>query len=173
MQPEDFKLALDDVRARHLALVNLILFTDQKAMAVFRLYVTIGIAAGAAAAASFFRDDGLLIFARWSMALTAIWLALGAFFCFRAMSRGSINLPGRGPEFWAWAMDPRVETRAVIDAYLAELAERQAINRRLNERTALFLDIAVTMGIATPLLFAIPFLCELIWNYYLRYFSTF
>ncbi|KKX30264.1 hypothetical protein [Rhizobium sp. LC145] len=169
MQPDDFKLALDDVRARHTALVNLILFTDQKAMGVFRLYVTLGIAAGAAAAASFFRDDALLVFARWSMAMTALWLAVAAFFCFRAMSRGSINLPGRGPEFWQWAMLPQVETKSAMDAYLEELGGRQALNRRLNENTALYLDIAVTMGIATPLIIALPVGIEFVWTNYLRY----
>ncbi|NKM99455.1 hypothetical protein [Rhizobium leguminosarum] len=97
MKIDDLKIALDDVRARQTALVNLIIFTDQKAMAVFRLYVTLGIAAGAAGAASFFRNDALLEFARWAMVATACWLALGALFCFRAMSRASINLPGRGP----------------------------------------------------------------------------
>ncbi|MCD2183659.1 hypothetical protein [Rhizobium sp. GN54] len=152
---DDFKLIIDDVRARQAALVNLIIFTDQKAMAVFRLYVTLGIAAGVTGAASFFRRDELLEFARWSMVATAIWLAIGALFCFRAMSRSSINLPGRGPEFWQWALHSENDQQEVADAYLNELKERQKSNRDLNERTAAALDIAVKMGVATPIITAV------------------
>ncbi|MBY5753701.1 hypothetical protein E0H51_07140 [Rhizobium leguminosarum bv. viciae] len=155
MKIDDLKIALDDVRARQTALVNLIIFTDQKAMAVFRLYVTLGIAAGAAGAASFFRNDALLEFARWAMVATACWLALGALFCFRAMSRASINLPGRGPEFWQWAMRPENEPHEVAEAYLVELLDRQKVNRELNEKTAGALATAVKMGIATPLITAV------------------
>ncbi|THK35641.1 hypothetical protein EHS39_23725 [Ensifer sp. MPMI2T] len=164
MKADDFKVALDDARARHTALVNLILFTDQKAMAVFRLYVTLGIGAGITAAAGFFRDDELLQFSRWSMLATAEWLAIGALFCFRAMSRSSINLPGRGAEFWQWAMLPQHGAEDVAEAYFAELLETQKANRSLNERTASALDIAVKMGIATPLITAIAGAAPLINN---------
>jgi hypothetical protein len=150
MSEDDLKIAIDDARHRHLALVNLILFTDQKAMAVFRLYVTIGIAAAAAGIAGFFRDDHLLVFARWSLLASAVTLALGAYFCFKAMSRANINLPGRGAEFWQWALDDRVSLRDAVTAYLKELESRQTSNRALNERTAAELDRAVKMGISTP-----------------------
>jgi hypothetical protein len=152
---DDFKLAFDDVRARQTALVNLIIFTDQKAMTIFRLYVTLGIAAGVTGAAGFFRPDALLEFARWGMVATACWLAVGAIFCFRAMSQSSINLPGRGPEFWLWALRPEIEYQEVVEAYLHELQERQKSNRDLNEKTAAAMNVAVKMGIATPLITAV------------------
>lgn len=162
---EDFKLAFDDVRARQGALVSLIIFTDQKAMAVFRMYVTLGIAAGVAGAASFFRSDALLEFARWGLVATACWLAIGAMFCFKAMSRSSINLPGRGPEFWLWAMKPENEYREVVVEYLNELQRRQKANRDLNEKTAAALDTAVKIGIATPLITALAAAAPLFLNH--------
>jgi len=156
VKPDDFKIILDDVRARHMALVNLILFTDQKAMAVFRLYVTLGIAAAATAATGFFREDQLLQFARWPLIITAAWLAIGALYCFHAMTRPSINLPGRGPEFWEWALKPENETIEVVNAYLSELRERQQVNRKLNDDAAGSLAVAIWVGITTPAITALP-----------------
>jgi hypothetical protein len=150
MKPDDLKIALDDARARHQALVNLVLFTDQKAMAVFRIYVTIGVAAAVTAPAGFFRSDELLQFSRWSMSTSALMLAIGAYFCTKAMSRATINLPGRGAEFWLWAMDERVTIDKAVGAYLSELHQKQDVNRDLNEKTAAALHTAVQVGMWTP-----------------------
>lgn len=155
MSDEDLKFAIDDARCRHQALVSLILYTDQKAMAVFRLYVTIGIAAAAAAVAGFFESDAILVFAKWSLTAAALSLALGAYFCFLAMTRAFINLPGRGADFWNWAVQHQIPLQQAASAYLKELETKQAANRSLNENTASHLDTAVKLGIATPVIAAV------------------
>ncbi len=159
----DLKVALDDMRARQLALVNLILFTDQKAIALFRLYVTIAIAAGATAAAGFFKTDALMQFTRWSLLTAAVMLAIGAFQCSRAMASTVITLPGRGADFWEWAIGASDDD--ILNAYIKEAMARQKNMRTVNERTAKTLANAVRLGVSTPVVAAIAGMVPIGANY--------
>ena len=47
---DKLKLALDDIRARRKALLDLIVLADQQAMGYLRLYVTLGLATASGAA---------------------------------------------------------------------------------------------------------------------------
>ena len=46
---DKLKLALDDIRARHKAVYDLIVLTEQQALSFLRLYVTLGLAAASGA----------------------------------------------------------------------------------------------------------------------------
>lgn len=150
MRP-DLKTMLDDVRARDAALMNLMLFVDRQAMALFRVYVTVGVASAAASAAGQFNRDVLFHEARWATLAAALVLAFGCFACLKAMVPSKVGLPGRGAEFWVWARDELVTEDQMIAQYLGHAEASQAINRITNGQTAAWLSRAKRAGIAAPL----------------------
>lgn len=150
MKHSDLKIVLDDVRARDVALVNLITFTDRQAMALFRVYVTVGAATAVAAASGILGVDPLLHFAGPSTAAIALTLALACYFCLRAMVPTEIGLPGRPAEFWQWSIDERVHLEDVLSYYLDQAKAVQDRNRKTNKRGAAALTWAKRLGIMAP-----------------------
>ncbi len=51
LEKDDFKTGIEDVRARHAAVVSLIYLADRQALQLLRSYVTLGIATASGAAA--------------------------------------------------------------------------------------------------------------------------
>ncbi|MDX8530087.1 hypothetical protein RFM41_12110 [Mesorhizobium sp. VK25A] len=150
MKHADLKIVMDDVRARDAALLNLIIFTDRQAMALFRVYVTVGAATAVAAASGFLGVDPLLHFAGPSTAAIALTLGLACYFCLRAMTPADIGLPGRPAEFWQWTADDRVQVEDVIGHYLSQAKAVQDQNRKTNEEGARALAWAKRLGIIAP-----------------------
>ncbi|WP_267423178.1 hypothetical protein [Methylobacterium sp. GC_Met_2] len=144
------KLALDDVRVRQKALLDLILFQDQQAMGLLRLYVTLGIAAASGSLATIFSNEA------WKSALGAgllvavAPLSLGTAYCFRATWAASIGFPGREPNFWQWASHPDIEEGGVREAYLAQLSDSMEVNHGLNAKCATLIKWAKLCGALTP-----------------------
>ncbi|MER9091530.1 hypothetical protein NKI34_10430 [Mesorhizobium sp. M0700] len=147
----DLKTILDDARARDTALINLIIFTDRQAMALFRVYVTVGAATAVAAASGLLGVDPLLHFAGPSTAAIALVLAVACWFCLRAMVPSDVGLPGRAAEFWQWTTDELISEEHVLRAYLQQTKAVQDVNRATNERGAIALSWAKRLGIAAPI----------------------
>lgn len=147
----DPKLAYDDVRARLAAMVNLILFQEQQAMALFRLYVTVGIALATVLSGAFLTaEPEALLPSRWGIATAGILIVIGAFACMMAMRPGDVALPGRGADFWLWALDGGTSDEVSV-AYMQAQIERFASNRRLNQRNDRWLRWAKGMGLLAPI----------------------
>jgi hypothetical protein len=148
----DLKTMLDDVRARDSALLQLILFTDRQAMALFRIYASIAVAAAAAAAAAFGSGTAaFLMMTRWSLLAMALVLVLACIACLRAMVPAGVGLPGRGADFWQWGVEQSTTDDAFVAAYLNAARKAQDGNRRTNELGAIALMWAKRLGIAAPL----------------------
>ena len=147
---DDWKIAIEDARHRHAAIVNLIYFTFRKRWdsCAFMLRLELRWQQGAAAALS---SNSIIPWAAgWSLGVTAITLSVGSWFCFRAMGTVTINLPGRGAEFWLWAAKEDVGRGAVFTTYLDNLKEKHAVNNSVNERTSKALRTAKVCGMITP-----------------------
>ena len=143
-----FKVGLDDARARHAAVVNLILFTDTQALGLLRLYIPLGIATASGAVASFSKNPTIPVAAGVALAAATVCLIVASWLCFRAMATTKINLQGRGAEFWEWAADQSASD--TFRHYMQNLKAKQAENNKLNARTARMLDFAKKCAIASP-----------------------
>lgn len=62
-----------------------------------------------------------------------------------------INLPGRDPDFWQWAIRPDVERSLVLAKYLETLKEKAANNLRRNRLSSMALMVAKLCGVGAPL----------------------
>jgi len=142
---------MDDLRARHQAVVDLIYFTDQQATALLQLYVTIALASGAGAITAFTGDQLLTKAAGWGLLMALAPLAVGCHYCLRASSTAALNLPGRGAEFWLWASRDDVSETDALAAYLENLAAKQQANNQVNASTAGALRRAKQSGIAAAI----------------------
>jgi hypothetical protein len=149
---EDLKTAIDDARARHVAVVQLIQIADTHAMSLLTFYTTLGVAAATGAAAGLSNAALLPRAAGWALASVVPVAVFSAVFCFLAMRTTRLNLPGREAKFWLWALDPAVARRDVFVEYLKNLATKNELNNRVNERTGGFLRIAKLSGIAIPVI---------------------
>lgn len=145
------KVALDDARARQTALLQLIYFTDQQAMGLLRLYVTIGLAAAAGAAAGLGPEAWLPKAVSIGLGFAAAALTIGCFFCFLTMRTAQVGLPGRGPEFWRTAMELS-DLDHVVAQYLEELEAGQRRDRETNRRSGKSFERAKWAGISAPAL---------------------
>lgn len=144
------KIALDDVRVRQKALLDLILFQDQQAMGLLRLYVTVGIAAASGSLATIFSEDVWKIALGAGLLAAVVPLSIGTSYCFRAAWAAEVGFPGREPSFWQWASHPDIEEGGVRDAYLHQLAAALEVNFKLNVKSAHFIKSAKLCGALTP-----------------------
>lgn len=149
---EDLKIAIDDARARHAAIVQLIYFTDSQAMSLLNYYTTIGVAAATGAVAALSTDTILPRAAGWALASAVPFSVAAALLCFFAMRTTRINLPGREADFWIWGMNPAIDRKRVFIEYLNNLKSKNELNTRTNERTGRTLRAAKISGIAIPLI---------------------
>ncbi|ODR98396.1 hypothetical protein AUC68_08105 [Methyloceanibacter methanicus] len=144
------QFAIDDARQRHAALTELIYFTDSQAMALLRLYSTVGIAMASASAALFAADPPVSTALAWALASATVVLVIGAVFCWLAMQTLQVSLPGRGAEFWLWAMDARVTAASAFTKYLENLEKESVWNREVNDTTSQHLMAAKIAGVLAP-----------------------
>lgn len=145
------KLALDDVRARQKALLDLILFQDQQAMGLLRLYVTLGLAAASGAVAVLLGPSTFPFALGISLLAAVAPLFAGAVYCFRAAQAASVGFPGLHPSFWKWASDPQIEPADMRDAYLNQLSTSMDLNHDLNDRLGGLIKIAKLCGGVSPI----------------------
>lgn len=163
LSEDDWKIAIEDARLRHGAVVNLIYFTDTQAMALLRLSVTIGIASASGAIAGLARDYLVPKPLGWALAAATMALAAGSWFCLRAMRTSKINLPGRGADFWLWAAGPEVNRENAFRVYLENLKEKHIDNNKLNIRNSFALRCAkIICGVVAPLA-ALAVGCAALW----------
>lgn len=151
LDSNDARIALDDARARHAAVVALIYFTEQQAMGLLRLYTTLSLAAASAAAAGFLHTAQLPRPLQFALLGATAVLLFGAGNCLAAMKSAAISLPGRDPDFWIWATEESVTREQWIEAYLSNLNGKAKANRDLNKRSARALARAKLCAIAAPL----------------------
>lgn len=152
IEDTEFRTIIEDARVRHAAGVALIMATDSQAMALMRLYVTVGIATASGAAAGLSTAATFVPHAVGA-ALAAATLAVvaGAGFCLRTMGSGEINLPGRDPDFWQWARHPGVDRTSILSAYLSALENGARINSAMNQKGAFALKRAKLCALIAPL----------------------
>lgn len=148
-------VALDDVRARHQAVVDLIYFTDQQATTLLQLYVTVGLALATAAATALSGATPIPVAAGWGLLASVGALGLGCYFCLKATEARALNLPGRGAEFWIWASREDVSEEEAFSAYLKNLEAKQLSNNAVNAVTAGALKRAKRAGALTPAVFVV------------------
>ncbi|MFG1255908.1 hypothetical protein V5F79_01185 [Xanthobacter flavus] len=147
------QIAIEDVRAKHTALFELIRFTDQQAMALLGLYTTIAVAAAAGFGASLGPNRLIPLSAGVAMLVAAAFLVVGAACCFRVIRSATISTPGREAEFWVWATTtPTIGGAAVLSAYLRQADDMMEKNRIVNESGTAWLRRARGFGMAAPLL---------------------
>src|SRR5215218_8774741 len=145
-----WKIAIEDARARHAAIVNLIYFTDTQALGLLRLYVTIGLAAASAAAAVFVNKLGIPAYLGWPLLIVTLTLSAGSWNCLQAMETSALNLPGRPPDFWLWATKEATAEHTAFAAYMENLDQKQRQNDKVNIQTSSSLTTAKLCGAATP-----------------------
>jgi hypothetical protein len=146
----DLKIAMDDMRAHQASLVALITATDQKALALYRLYATIAPAAGATGIGLLSSSETLARFGSWALIALAAMLVVGCFLCSRALISSRIALPGRDASFWQWTLDEDATDSEILQGYCKELIPMQVETRNLNERTAGWFSLAVSVGFIAP-----------------------
>lgn len=148
LEPDQLKFAAEDARARHTALVQLIYFTEQQATSLLRLYITLAVAAASAAVAGWGGQSIISGPLTWGLGAAAIVLIAASMQCYRAMAPAEIGLPGRGPEFWLWALnDDGVDYKHALTTYLRNLDETINKDRETNRRAGAALKWAKRIGI--------------------------
>jgi hypothetical protein len=152
LSKDDLKMAIDDARVRHAAVVQLIYFTDQQAMSLLTFYTTVGIAAATGAVAAWAGTTVVPHAAAWALGSAVPVAFVAALFCFFAMRTSKLSLPGRDAEFWLWALEPRVKRKDVFVAYLKNLRDKNGQLARLNKRTGYALRGAKISGMLLPLI---------------------
>lgn len=146
---------LEDLRARHQAVVDLIYFTDTQATTLLQLYVTVGLALGTGGVSALTGNAPLPLAVGWGLVASTVPLLAGCFHCLRATAARSLNLPGRGAEFWRWASTEGLSEEDVLDAYLANLEVKQVANNDLNQITAGALKRAKRAGAVAPIVLVV------------------
>jgi hypothetical protein len=147
----EFRTVIEDARAKHAAIVNLMLVSDAQAIGLLRLYVPLAIATASgmfAATGAPFHSYSL------AMALMAMstTLLVGSGFCLYALRPVVVNLPGREPAFWIWAMRADVSAEDALTAYLDQLDTKQEQNRAVNMTTVFALRWAKICGLLAPVM---------------------
>lgn len=150
LDKDELKIAVEDARARQVALVQLLYFIDTQAMNFLRTYITIeaaAVSAIVAASASNWSFKAELIAAALGMLLALI---AGSYYCFYTMRTVNITLPGRGPDFWIWGLDRAVPHDDVALEYMTALQETMQKNRAINEKSSRSLERAKLSGVLSP-----------------------
>jgi hypothetical protein len=147
----EIRLAIEDARARHAAVVALIYFTDTQAMGLLRLYATLALATASGGTVTFTSHAPFSRSLALALAAATMVLVVGAAFCLRAMRSGVISLPGRPADFWLWAMGPDVNQHDWSRKYLDNLAEKASLNEKLNAGSARALQLAKFCALILPI----------------------
>lgn len=152
----DSKIILDDVRGRHQALTNLILYNDRQAVLLFRIFITVVLALTAATATAFLNPDwGYLGVWKWGLFGVAVSFAAGCFACLRAMAPADIGLAGQGADFWLWVLGEKdfdnPFDRQKLEEYLKRAMDMQKKDIKTNEKGVRALNWAKRLALASPL----------------------
>jgi len=150
LERDELKIAVEDARARQTALVQLMYFLDTQAMNFLRTYITIEAAVVSAIVVAISNAWPFKVELLGSLFGLFGSILVGSFFCFRTMRTVTIILPGRGPEFWTWALDKEISHDEVALAYLQSLEGSINENRRINEASSKELDRARFCGLLSP-----------------------
>lgn len=151
LRTEDWHFAIEDARTRHQALMNLILATDQQAMSLLALYVTLGSGAASAFVASIGQIALIPSVFTFPLLAATVMFAFGAFSCLKVVETKKFSLPGRDAEFWLWASRDDVEAPVAYREYLTSLQVMYIANVALNNIEAVKLNYARQCGIAAPI----------------------
>jgi hypothetical protein len=147
----EFRTIIEDARTRHAAVVTLMYSSDSQAIGLLRAYSTLGIATASGALAGFGDPSSMITRPlAWGLLAAAIVLVLGAVFCFIVLRSTSINLPGRDPDFWQWAMHPDVDRSEVLVRYLENLKIKATDNQGRNAASSQALKWAKLCGVGAP-----------------------
>ncbi|GEM_PF-2273648 len=149
---DDWKIAIEDARFRHNAVLGLIYAADNQAMGLLRLYLTIALATSTGAASSLLEGSKIpptIGFSLLAVTATLIW---SSWQCFKTIEVADINMPGRGAEFWLWAADNNIERKKYAYEYLKTLAEKHKLNNQINNRQTRALRRAKLGGISSPVI---------------------
>lgn len=157
-EADDIRFALTDANSRQEALLNLLYQTDQRALGLISLYFTLSIATGSVAVTGLSDGNSIPISLVVGLAISAAIFFVGGLFCLRAMKTQSVGFPGRGPEFWLWAIENDVEFTSAATEYLKELDRNIRLNRDNNQDSALAMKrakmcgaVALSAGLAAAL----------------------
>ena len=152
LNDEQLQFAVEDARTRHEAVVNLIYQTDQKAVSLLSLYVTLALATASGFVGSILATPVVPSGFAVPLFVATLGFVLGAYMCFRTLQASKINLPGRQAKFWLWAMHENVTPAHAFQSYLENLQSKSDQNNALNLKTSKSLRWAHRLGIARPLL---------------------
>jgi hypothetical protein len=150
LSDDEMRFALDDARARHKELVELIYFIDKQALRLLGFYLTLGVASASTAVAGLSQTTPIPLPASFALGGAAFALLVGGFLCFIAMESADVNLPGRDAEFWIWANRPDIPRELIFKAYLDNLKQKTNANRQVNQAGAQALMHAKLCGVLTP-----------------------
>jgi hypothetical protein len=151
-QESEFRTIIEDARTRHAAVITLIYTLDAQALGLLRLYTTLGIATVSGGIAGLI--DSANIVPRplaWSLLSVSIVLLVGAALCLLCLRSTKVNLPGRDPDFWQWAMRPDVGRSQVLAGYLENLKTKAADNLATNDISSKALKAAKVCCVIAPL----------------------
>lgn len=87
----------------------------------------------------------------YALIVATLVAVAGAALCLRALKPADISLPGRDPEFWQWASRDDVTAEHALATYLANLADKNELNRAVNLRNSAALLGAKRCAVALPL----------------------
>lgn len=129
----EFKAIIEDARTRHAAVVTLIYLLDAQALVLLRLYATVGIATGSGAIAGLIESTTAIPRPlAWSLLSITVVLIIGSVLCLVCLRSTRINLPGRDPDFWQWAIESNTKPSQVLLEYLENLKIKAADNLSSN-----------------------------------------
>ena len=167
----DPKIILDDIRARDVALLNMLLATDRQAVSLFRVYVTMAAALVSAAVAGVLKQGHTVdVWLTSGVVIAASGLALACWLCIRAIRTAQVGMPGKGAEFWLWARREDVNEDVALDAYLSQSLAAQDINLEVNRRSSSCLRKAKRVGVwsvatgALVILFGLSGFASSLWS---------
>jgi hypothetical protein len=148
----EFKVIIEDARTRHAAVITLMYSLDAQALALLRLYATVGIATGSGAVAGLIESTTAIPRPlAWSLLSITVVLTIGSVLCLLCLRSIRINLPGRDPDFWQWAINSDTTSSQVLLAYLENLKIKAADNLSSNFISSQALKWAKACCVVAPL----------------------
>ncbi len=147
---DEWKTAIDDARQNHAAVIDLIFFTERKALGLVRLYITLALASAGGAVEGLSTSTLLSTSSGLGLMFASFVFGYGSWKCFRTMRISKISLPGKPAEFWLWAQDSAIEKADFVGTYLQQLHDSNQVNDELNRRMSSDLSAAMNAGLAAP-----------------------
>ena len=150
-EDEDWKIAVEDSRFRHNAILALIYSVNNQALGLLRLYSVIALAAATGAVSSLSLPNEVPSSVGWELAAMTLVLVWASWQCFRALEVADLRLPGRDAEFWLRAADGNGGRGQFARQYLEASKKGYQNNKRVNARQTRALRYAKLGGILSPI----------------------